>query len=447
LASLSSHLAAAAKPFLRDRNGNVAITFAILIVPLLGLVGAAIDYSRANHARSAMQAALDATALMISKDAANLTTTELAAKAKAYFNALYTRGDAPNVSFSASYTAQASGGGSNVTLTATGTLPTDFMKLAGVPNLDFNVNATAKWGITRLRVAMALDNTGSMQSANKMNALKTAANDLIDKFASSNKNDGDVYLSIVPFAKDVNVGPNNVDQSWLKWNGASDTWDENNGTCKNYSGWNMPTYKSLCQSQGGSWTPYNHVGWTGCVTDRDKNYDVTSDAPSALLPATTFPAEQYNACPVQLLPLTNNWAALKQTVMAMQPSGNTNQAIGLAWAWLSLLPQAPLNAPPLDANYQYVNAIILLSDGDNTQNRYSTSPSAIDTRQRMLCTNAKNAGVQVFTIQVNTDGSATSSVMKDCASPGNFYPTTTSNGIATAFVGIYASLSKLRIAQ
>lgn len=92
-------------------------------------------------------------------------------------------------------------------------------------------------------------------------------------------------------------------------------------------------------------------------------------------------------------------------------------------------------------------AIILLSDGDNTQNRYSSNVAAIDTRQRLLCTNAKDAGIQIFTIQVNTDGSATSSVMQDCASPGNFYPTTTSSGIAGAFKDIYASLSKLRLAQ
>ncbi|MEW6642802.1 MAG: pilus assembly protein [Pseudomonadota bacterium] len=442
MASVSSFLAATARPFIRHRGGNVAVTFAIVIVPLLGLVGAAIDYSRANHARSAMQAALDATALMLSKDATNLTATELTAKARSYFNALYNRPEAPNLTFTASYTAQASGGGSNVALTASGSLPTDFMKLAGVPKLDFNVNATAKWGITRLRVAMALDNTGSMASANKMTALKSAAIDLIDKFAASNKTDGDVYISIVPFAKDVNVGAGNVNQSWLKWSGASDTWDENNGTCRYYSG---ITNKGSCQYQGSTWTPANHNTWTGCVTDRDKNYDVTSDAPTSV--ATAFPAEQYGACPAQILPLTNNWTTLKQKIDAMQPAGNTNQGIGLAWAWLSLLQQAPLNAPALDPNYQYINAIILLSDGDNTQNRYSSNANSIDARQRTLCTNAKTAGIQIFTIQVNTDGSATSSVMRDCASPGNFYPTTTSSGIADAFVGIYATLTKLRLAQ
>src|SRR3954469_5097830 len=48
--------------------GNVAIMFALAIIPIFGAVGAAVDYSRASSARTAMQAALDSTALMLSKE-------------------------------------------------------------------------------------------------------------------------------------------------------------------------------------------------------------------------------------------------------------------------------------------------------------------------------------------------------------------------------------------
>ncbi len=54
--------------FWRDSNGNVAVLFGIALVPILSFVGAAVDYTRANSARSSMQAALDSTALMVSKD-------------------------------------------------------------------------------------------------------------------------------------------------------------------------------------------------------------------------------------------------------------------------------------------------------------------------------------------------------------------------------------------
>ncbi|KJC60252.1 pilus assembly protein TadG [Bradyrhizobium sp. LTSPM299] len=46
--------------FRRDRSGNVAIVFALLAVPVLGAVGCAIDYSRANQIRSKLQSAADA---------------------------------------------------------------------------------------------------------------------------------------------------------------------------------------------------------------------------------------------------------------------------------------------------------------------------------------------------------------------------------------------------
>jgi Flp pilus assembly protein TadG len=42
----------------------------IAIIPLMGAVGAAVDYSQANATRAAFHIALDSTALMLSKTAA-----------------------------------------------------------------------------------------------------------------------------------------------------------------------------------------------------------------------------------------------------------------------------------------------------------------------------------------------------------------------------------------
>ncbi|HWP14252.1 MAG TPA: pilus assembly protein TadG-related protein, partial [Xanthobacteraceae bacterium] len=55
--------------FFADQSGGVAPLFALGLVPMIGLAGAAIDYSRANAARTAMQATLDTAALMVAKDA------------------------------------------------------------------------------------------------------------------------------------------------------------------------------------------------------------------------------------------------------------------------------------------------------------------------------------------------------------------------------------------
>jgi hypothetical protein len=54
-----------------DRAASVIPLLAIAIVPIMGAAGAAIDYSHAANVRTALQAALDSTALMASKEAQN----------------------------------------------------------------------------------------------------------------------------------------------------------------------------------------------------------------------------------------------------------------------------------------------------------------------------------------------------------------------------------------
>jgi Flp pilus assembly protein TadG len=146
---LSDKLTQALQGFGGAQSGNVILTFALAIVPLLGFVGAAVDYSRANSDKAAMQAAMDATALMLSKNVATLTTTQMNQKATDYFNTLFTRTDATNVVITPTYTNTA---GSQIVLTGTGQVPTKFMNIMGFSYLPLNVSSTVKWGNRRLRV-------------------------------------------------------------------------------------------------------------------------------------------------------------------------------------------------------------------------------------------------------------------------------------------------------
>ena len=78
-----------------------------------------------------------------------------------------------------------------------------------------------------MRVALVLDVTGSMGQDGKMTAMKPAAKSLTDKIALMATNPGDVYISIIPFAKDVNVGASNYSENWLNWS----DWDNDNQNC------------------------------------------------------------------------------------------------------------------------------------------------------------------------------------------------------------------------
>src|SRR5262245_31345207 len=86
------------------KGGNVTLTFAIATIPLVGFVGAAMDYSRANSAKAAMQVALDSSALMLAKEAYSLTTAQLDTKATDYFKSLFTRTDVANATVTPTYT-------------------------------------------------------------------------------------------------------------------------------------------------------------------------------------------------------------------------------------------------------------------------------------------------------------------------------------------------------
>jgi hypothetical protein len=226
------------------------------------------------------------------------------------------------------------------------------MKAMGLQALNINVSSTIKWGNTRLRVALALDNTGSMADAGKITALKTATKNLLSQLKAAAANNGDVYISIIPFSRDVNVGAANYNANWIDWL----DWDADNGddvnvqTCTSTTTIKNGKVKKKCLTST-TWVPDNHNTWNGCITDRDQDYDTKATLPNpadASLPPTAssslFPAEQYDACPVQMMGLSYDWTAMNTLVNQMTPNGNTNQAIGLAWGWQSLVGGGPLTA-------------------------------------------------------------------------------------------------------
>ena len=108
-------------------------------------------------------------------------------------------------------------------------MPTTFLRVLGpssMQNITVTGSSTTKWGSTRLRVALVLDNTGSMADDGKITALKSATHSLLTQLQNAAAQNGDVYVSIIPFSKDVNVGSANYNANWIDW----DDWEAANGS-------------------------------------------------------------------------------------------------------------------------------------------------------------------------------------------------------------------------
>jgi Flp pilus assembly protein TadG len=400
--------------FLGDRRGAVAPMFALGLVPLIGFVGAAVDYSRGNAARTAMQAALDATALMLSRDAATMTPDQVSAKAISFFTAQFNRPETANVQVTAVLTSPQAGS-FTLHVAASGNVPTTFTKLLGQDQLDISTSADVKWGIKKLEVALALDNTGSMAQNGKLTQLKTAAHNLLTTLQAAAKQPGDVKVAIIPFDTGVNVGTGYKDEFWIDY-----------------------TVKNIQKSQ-----------WTGCVMDRDQSNDVLDTEPVSGSVHTLYPATTCGRL-TSMMPLTDvldqtGWTNLNSKVDAMQASGNTNVTIGLAWAWHALTPTLPLPEGSAPDPSKLDKVIILLTDGTNTQNRWSTSESSIDTRTALACANVKAASIQLYTVRV-IDGNTT--LLRNCATkPGMYYDVQQASQLNGVFTSIAQTLANLRIAR
>src|SRR5690348_487092 len=108
--------------FATDRRANILPIFGLSLIPIVGLIGAAVDYSRANAVKTKLQAALDSTALAMSSNAASQTAAQLQSAAQSYFNALFQSPNAGTVTLAANYTMTSTG--PQVTVTGATTVPT-----------------------------------------------------------------------------------------------------------------------------------------------------------------------------------------------------------------------------------------------------------------------------------------------------------------------------------
>jgi Flp pilus assembly protein TadG len=153
--------------FRRDATGNVVLSFAIALLPILALVGAAIDYTVMNRQRSRIQAALDEAILAGSiagkhtLDSGSGQTAAIAAANDAA--AKFFSGNTVGIATSPSISFTMSGLNLSGTGSASASVPTAFLEVAGYPSLSFTVaSKAASAAQPYLNVYLLVDISASM---------------------------------------------------------------------------------------------------------------------------------------------------------------------------------------------------------------------------------------------------------------------------------------------
>jgi len=121
------------KRFHTAEQGNVAIVFALTLLPMTAFAGAALDYSRAGAARNKLQTATDASAL----GAAVATNVSTDQQRIAFAEALFKANEIPGASASAAIV------GGKVVVTARATVKTTAMSLMQVPQMEVGARSVA----------------------------------------------------------------------------------------------------------------------------------------------------------------------------------------------------------------------------------------------------------------------------------------------------------------
>ena len=86
-----------------------------------------------------------------------------------------------------------------------------------------------------------------------------------------------------------------------------------------------------------------------------------------------------------------------------------------------------------------------MTDGENTENRWTTNSADIDARTKKVCDNVKAAGIKLYTVRV-IDGNT--SLLQQCATRTDmFFNVQNASQLNSVFTQIANNLANLRIAK
>ncbi len=304
---------------LRDEAGNTIAIMAAAVIPIIGLVGGAVDVSRIFLVQTKMQAACDAGSLMGRKVMGGGSWSDNSYRARdradAMFDANFQDGEYGATDLSRVFTES----GGNVTGTITATLPMTLMKALDQGDKTIVVDCEADQRIPNSDVMFVLDVTGSMGNAapgsseSKISGLKKAVKCFYETLAKENitdvtpaqcgqsedpdgGNSADVSLrfGFVNYSVNVNVGKllplDYLADSW-SYQSREAKWDTGSGWRPVYGDESdLASYGTPTNSSGGNWNSWRRSNSN--VTVNGVTYDRRFRARRSECNNTTAPPNQ-----------------------------------------------------------------------------------------------------------------------------------------------------------
>ena len=194
---------------LSDDAGQVAVVFALAIIPIFAVAGFAIDFQNTVKKKQKVQVIIDSAVLAAARvKRTGASNGEVRQALSAYLDAqLAPIGgglscEAPSVTVGSS--------AERVTATISCRQPTSLTRVVGQEQMNFNVGAVAEYGIDKIDVAFMFDVSGSMNSSRRLTNLKSAAIEAIDILLPPDANAKlieNTRLAMVTYNTMVNAGP------------------------------------------------------------------------------------------------------------------------------------------------------------------------------------------------------------------------------------------------
>ncbi|MDJ0977769.1 MAG: pilus assembly protein TadG-related protein [Erythrobacter sp.] len=214
------------KALLTDASANTLAIGAASMVPLLAMVGGAVDASRFYMAETRLQAACDAGALAARRAMDDLAfSAEHRRIGERFFKQNFEDGMFGVTDQNTVYAGTADG---EVQGTASAVMPTSLMGMFGYEEFNLSVDCTADINISNTDIMFVLDVTGSMAcnpsggscnsgSTSKIQGLREAVMTFYETVADATSPRAQVRYGAVPYSYNVNVGAELVaaDPSWM----------------------------------------------------------------------------------------------------------------------------------------------------------------------------------------------------------------------------------------